>query len=712
MPSTMSLRGYVFNDAGAAQEGVEVKVFKKNTTATALVTATSDTAGLWNAAWDASGDTDATQVDVQGTSGTSVFRWKYDDRVALNRAFIEELHIIPERDFSFKFAGAPTQNRTITFSDNAGTVALLGAAQTFSAAQTFTNTVTVGVDDDGKDVKFYGETSGQYMLWDESADELVLAGDTKLSFHDAAGGENIIASANGHLEINSGTTLDVTAPTVDINASSAVTVDSAGISLDGSAASNFTTSGGALTLTSAAAATWSTAAGALTVNGTAGINLQEGGSTIISISDARVLATSNTASVDLDATGAIQVNSSGGAISIANDNVDQTVNLATAGTRTLNIGIGDGTDITTTVMKGTVSVGVDDAGYDVTFFGDTASRYWLWDTSADGVVQRGTLTVGVDDAGHDVKFFGDTAGAYILWDTSADKLLTAGGAVIDIVKDKLLIGGTAVTTTAAELNLLDTASAGSVVNSKAVIYGSSGELAGTTLAVSGNADIDGIANLDVVDIDGAVQLDATFSVGVDDQGYDVKFFGDTASAYMLWDTSADDLILGGAAGLVLGSGGIVFPGTQSEISDGNTLDDYEEATFTPQLSDGTSTLTTSGDYNIQIGQYTKIGNRVFFNIGIRNTTDLSGLTGTAQLRVVGLPFTAAATIGRSAVAIGAGSALNLDAANQTPTGSVVETTNAILFGVWDATSGLTDMKVSELSQNGFLNISGHYQIAT
>ena len=36
----------------------------------------------------------------------------------------------------------------------------------------------------GHDVKFLG-TSGQYLLWDESADELVLAGDTKLSFHDA-----------------------------------------------------------------------------------------------------------------------------------------------------------------------------------------------------------------------------------------------------------------------------------------------------------------------------------------------------------------------------------------------------------------------------------------------------------------------------------------------------------------------------------------------
>ena len=74
-------------------------------------------------------------------------------------------------------------------------------------------------------------------------------------------------------------------------------------------------------------------------------------------------------------------------------------------------------------FNSTITVGVDDTGYDVKFFGDTASRYWLWDTSADGSVQRGTLTVGVDDTGHDVKFFGATSGRYMLWDESADTLL-------------------------------------------------------------------------------------------------------------------------------------------------------------------------------------------------------------------------------------------------------------------------------------------------
>ena len=58
----------------------------------------------------------------------------------------------------------------------------------------------------------------------------------------------------------------------------------------------------------------------------------------------------------------------------------------------------------------------------------------MWDEDADGVVQvgstqlTGTLTVGVDDTGHDVKFFGATAGAYMEWDENVDELELRGGA--------------------------------------------------------------------------------------------------------------------------------------------------------------------------------------------------------------------------------------------------------------------------------------------
>ena len=104
----------------------------------------------------------------------------------------------------------------------------------------------------------------------------------------------------------------------------------------------------------------------------------------------------------------------------------------------------------------------------------------------------GAVTVGVDDTGYDVKFFGARSGAYLLWDESADILLTAGGAVVDIVKDKLLIGGTAVTTTAAELNILD----GVTATSTELNYLDITTLGTTEASKAVTADANGVVKFD------------------------------------------------------------------------------------------------------------------------------------------------------------------------------------------------------------------------
>ena len=48
------------------------------------------------------------------------------------------------------------------------------------SAATLKATLTVGVDDTGHDVKFFGATSGKYMEWDESEDDLNIAGALKV----------------------------------------------------------------------------------------------------------------------------------------------------------------------------------------------------------------------------------------------------------------------------------------------------------------------------------------------------------------------------------------------------------------------------------------------------------------------------------------------------------------------------------------------------
>ncbi len=80
------------------------------------------------------------------------------------------------------------------------------------------------------------------------------------------------------------------------------------------------------------------------------------------------------------------------------------------------------------------------------------------------------------------------------------------------------------------------------------------------------------------------------------------------------------------------SPGIQFGG---DTAAANALDDYEEGTFTPTIV-GTSTAgTATYAANGQVGRYTKIGNRVFFDLYLSWTAH----TGTGNLEINGLPFT-------------------------------------------------------------------------
>jgi hypothetical protein len=85
-------------------------------------------------------------------------------------------------------------------------------------------------------------------------------------------------------------------------------------------------------------------------------------------------------------------------------------------------------------------------------------------------------------------------------------------------------------------------------------------------------------------LDGAATFNSTITVGVNDAGHDVKFFGDAASAFMLWDTSTDDLVLGGAAQLYL----FDAAGGEHISSDGTdlTIDSGRNINLTPASGSG------------------------------------------------------------------------------------------------------------------------------
>ena len=88
--------------------------------------------------------------------------------------------------------------------------------------------------------------------------------------------------------------------------------------------------------------------------------------------------------------------------------------------------------------------------------------------------------------------------------------------------------------------------------------------------------------------------------------------------------------------LNLTGGGIKFPASQISSADGNTLDDYEEGTWTPVFS------TVGGDYSAITmfnteGTYTKIGRLVTVTAVVSTTGVITG--GSGQTIVKGLPFT-------------------------------------------------------------------------
>jgi hypothetical protein len=89
--------------------------------------------------------------------------------------------------------------------------------------------------------------------------------------------------------------------------------------------------------------------------------------------------------------------------------------------------------------------------------------------------------------------------------------------------------------------------------------------------------------------------------------------------------------------------GITFPATQVASADANTLDDYEEGTWTPSIDSLTSGTgrATANYYAV----YTKIGNVCQFQVFCYVSTIGSGGSGNTVIR--GLPFTSASNAGNA-----------------------------------------------------------------
>jgi hypothetical protein len=180
----------------------------------------------------------------------------------------------------------------------------------------------------------------------------------------------------------------------------------------------------------------------------------------------------------------------------------------------------------------TIGDGTTAADFKIENATNSACNIW-WDHSAQ------TLYLGVNNKGIDTKFFTETASSYILVDQSQDAMIFA--AAVACFNDST------------ECHFGTGASAG----------------AGDWRIYSDGAD------LFIKEVSAG---DKEVDFGADDTGIDVKFFGATTSICMLWDQSADGLLIGDVTKFCVG-GSVASPDLQIS-SDGTNVTQKIDADMT------------------------------------------------------------------------------------------------------------------------------------
>ena len=242
---------------------------------------------------------------------------------------------------------------------------------------------------------------------------------TSLPLHFRDTGLSLSSPTNGTLDLAADTILEITAPTTNVIATTAVTIHSPAISANGTVTIGASADGYDVTLYGASAGAlmlWDESEDALIVRGaTADHATTSAGRLVLQTNQAAVADGDRIGQIDFQAsneTGADALLVSASIWAEADDTFDATGNetelvFATGASETAaeqmrltssgQLGINIATPASLLDVRGTVQVGVDDTGYDVQIFGDTASSVLLWDTS-DDQLEFGNATMTMSDA--------------------------------------------------------------------------------------------------------------------------------------------------------------------------------------------------------------------------------------------------------------------------------------------------------------------------
>ncbi|MAS68997.1 MAG: hypothetical protein CMC43_06690, partial [Flavobacteriaceae bacterium] len=259
--------------------------------------------------------------------------------------------------------------------------------------------------------------------------------------------------------------------------------------------------------------------------------------------------------------------------------------------------------------------------------------------------------------------------ATTLGHTDDTDLITLADTSITIAADTALTyKGTAITSTGAELNLVDGAGAGNVVNNKAVIYNANGVVIGQSLATADDGNIGNVTNNDLLTLAAAevtVKSNSDFTVA--------KAGGFKLSDGAVTSTAAElNLLDTAAAGTVVNSKAVIYSGTgavtASNLSSSNGL----------SISQGAATITKAGaaTFTAMDADNIKIDGNVISSTNSNGNIELTPagtgevLIGAANLNYAGDAVTSTGAELNLLDGSGAGSIVNSKAVIYSATGAV------------------------------------------
>jgi hypothetical protein len=197
--------------------------------------------------------------------------------------------------------------------------------------------------------------------------------------------------------------------------------------------------------------------------------------------------------------------------------------------------------------------GADANGIDVRFYGDTTAKYLMWDESANRAILVAGAALNVDDDSFITFGTGTTnAGDFKITGTSAPVLeitqVASGTGTITVGADGKGIDLTLYSETASSYYKFDQANDRLVACASNMCFGDASVLRfGTGTTFGGDIGIAYTGGTNVLNIGQVAGGTGTITIGADGKGIATTFFGETASASMIWTQATDELVFTGGA---------------------------------------------------------------------------------------------------------------------------------------------------------------------